>query len=56
MQFKFVERGSDRVIRLSTTFHRINRAHPLFCEVRLHQDAASQPQWFFKFTFDQPVE
>ena len=30
--------------------HRINRAHPLFCEVS-HFPGVPNSQWFFKFTF-----
>ena len=56
MQFKTFERGSDKRGRLSKPVHRINRAHPLICEVSPSQAIAAQLQWFFKFTFDQPLE
>ena len=35
MQFKFVERGSDKRDGLLKARHRTNRAHPLFCVVSL---------------------
>ena len=56
MQFKSVERGSDKRDRSFKTRHRINRAHPLFCEVSPSQVIPAQTQWFFKFNFDQPLE
>ena len=56
MQFKFVERGSDKRDGLLKARHRTNRAHPLFCEVRLPSRCRRAAQWFFKFTFDQPLE